>query len=78
VDDPVKSTQDIDLTPPPSPMMKEAGKQMATKVGGVQGKWEWWQGYQMERKLLGFEAPAGKNAVLITKKGPRKKKKDDD
>jgi hypothetical protein len=42
------------------------------------GKWLWWQGYRKDRRVLGFEATPGKNAALVTKRGPRKKKKDDD
>jgi hypothetical protein len=34
-------------------------------------KWGWWQGYRRDRRLMGFEIPAGKNLVPIVKKGPK-------
>jgi hypothetical protein len=73
-----------DLTPPPSPTPIKVAS--VSKAGAVKGMiqrdaqgWPWWQGYRKDRRILGFEAPPGKNVMLTTnKRGPRKKKKDDD
>jgi hypothetical protein len=64
------------ITPPLSP---RTIKDASTRITGDGDKWLWWQGYRKDRRVLGFEAPSGKSVQLApTKRGPRKKKKDDD
>jgi hypothetical protein len=52
----------------------------ASESSGTEGdeKWEWWQGYRKDRKLLGFEGTQGKNIVPVIKKSHKKKKRDDE
>jgi len=73
-----------DLTPPPSPSPSKSTTNTAQpmEIDGetpeVEKKWEWWQGYKKDRRLLGFEPTPGKNLVPAVKKVVRKRKRDDD
>jgi hypothetical protein len=71
-----------DFTPPPSPpRIQDSITVLLTqkKVHTLEGeRWGWWQGYRRDRRVLGFEAPAGKNVVLMVKRGPRKRRRDSD
>ena len=71
-----------DLTPPPSPARIQVSITMLSaepKVQALEGeRWGWWQGYRKERRVLGFEAPAGKDVTLMVKRGPRKRRRDSD
>lgn len=68
-----------DITPPPSPPEIQGSITVLTaEVIAKDHRWGWWQGYRKDRKVLGFEAPGGKNLVPMVKKGPKRKRKDDD
>ena len=65
---------------PPTSMPDKHATPAASESSGTEGdeKWEWWQGYRKDRKVLGFEATPRKNAVPVVKKSHKKKKRDDD
>jgi hypothetical protein len=68
-----------DFTPPSSPpQMQDSITVLMVEDEMKNEKWGWWQGYRKDRGALGFEASTGKNAVSMVKKGPRKKRKEDD
>ena len=68
-----------DFTPPPSPPQIQDSITVLTAEDEMRiSKWGWWQGYRKDRWVLGFEVPNGKNLVPTVKRGPRRKKGDDD
>jgi len=65
-------------TPPTSTPEKHVTPAVSDSSGTEgEDKWEWWQGYRKDRKVLGFEGTPGKNVTLIKKPHKRKKRDDD-
>ena len=64
--------------PPPTSVPEK--RATPSESSGTEGdeKWEWWQGYRKDRKILGFEGTQGKNVVPMIKKSHKKKKREDD
>lgn len=65
--------------PPPTSVPEKRATPAASESSGTEGdeKWEWWQGYRKDRKILGFEGTQGKNVVPMIKKSHKKKREDD-
>jgi hypothetical protein len=64
--------------PSPSPVSPpQVSDGMAEGSEDTGEKWVWWQGYRKDRRVLGFEAPPGKNVSLVKKPQRRKKREDD-
>jgi hypothetical protein len=64
--------------PPTSTPEKHATPAVSDSSGtDGEDKWEWWQGYRKDRKVLGFLGAPAKSVTLM-KKPQKRKKKDDD
>lgn len=68
-----------DLTPPPSPLQVQDSITVLMEGERLpKQKWGWWQGYQKDRTMLGFEAPPDENVVMVAKKGQKRRNREDD
>lgn len=67
-----------DLTPPPSPpQMQDSITVMSVDVQYQRAVWQWSQAYESDRAKLGFDTSPEENAILMTKRGHRKRKRED-